>query len=66
VIDVIHSIADEMFRVELREDSPLRAREGVQCVIHVLGPNMNPERPNCLNGDYKTGSAFHCVVVELC
>ena len=24
-------------------------------VIHVLGPNMNPQRPNCLNGDYETG-----------
>ncbi|XP_021891037.1 transcription factor bHLH140 [Carica papaya] len=24
-------------------------------VIHVLGPNMNPHRPNCLNNDYIKG-----------
>ena len=35
--------------------SPLRRVEGVTHVIHVLGPNMNPQRPNCLAGDYKQG-----------
>lgn len=35
--------------------SPLRRDEGVTHVIHVLGPNMNPQRPNCLAGDYKQG-----------
>ena len=35
--------------------SPLRKKEGVQYVIHVVGPNMNPERPDCLKGDYETG-----------
>ncbi|GAU26854.1 hypothetical protein TSUD_02560 [Trifolium subterraneum] len=28
---------------------------GVTHVIHVLGPNMNPQRPNCLNNDYEKG-----------
>ncbi len=33
----------------------MRKKEGVQYVIHVVGPNMNPERPDCLKGDYETG-----------
>lgn len=41
--------------VELPSSSPLWSQEGVTHVIHVLGPNMNPQRPNCLNGDYETG-----------
>lgn len=41
--------------VKLPPFSPLRTQEGVSHVIHVLGPNMNPLRPNCLNGDYVTG-----------
>jgi aprataxin len=41
--------------VELPPSSPLRTQEGVSHVIHVLGPNMNPLRPNCLNGDYVMG-----------
>ena len=35
--------------------SPLQRVEGVTHVIHVLGPNMNPMRPNSLAGDYKQG-----------
>lgn len=31
------------------------AAQGVTHVIHVLGPNMNPERPLCLNGNYELG-----------
>ncbi|XVE97117.1 hypothetical protein REPUB_Repub02eG0283000 [Reevesia pubescens] len=41
--------------VPLPSTSPLYSREGVTHVIHVLGPNMNPERPNCLDGDYIKG-----------
>ena len=41
--------------VPLPSDSPLFSREGVTHVIHVLGPNMNPQRPNCLDNDYATG-----------
>lgn len=41
--------------VPLPETSPLFSREGVTHVIHVLGPNMNPKRPNCLNNDYNKG-----------
>ncbi|KAH9736664.1 transcription factor bHLH140 [Citrus sinensis] len=41
--------------VPLPSTSPLCGREGVTHVIHVLGPNMNPRRPNCLDGDYVKG-----------
>ena len=41
--------------VPLPSSSPLFTREGVTHVIHVLGPNMNPQRPNCLNNDYERG-----------
>ncbi|XP_073525788.1 uncharacterized protein [Phyllobates terribilis] len=41
--------------VPLPSSSPLYSREGVTHVIHVLGPNMNPQRPNYLNGDYGEG-----------
>ncbi|CAK9172018.1 unnamed protein product [Ilex paraguariensis] len=41
--------------VPLPSTSPLFSREGVTHVIHVLGPNMNPQRPNCLNNDYIKG-----------
>ncbi|KAA8517752.1 hypothetical protein F0562_015243 [Nyssa sinensis] len=41
--------------VPLPSTSPLFSREGVTHVIHVVGPNMNPQRPNCLNNDYIKG-----------
>ena len=41
--------------VPLPSNSPLSSQEGVTHVIHVLGPNMNPQRPNCLKNDYVTG-----------
>ncbi|KAL5539231.1 hypothetical protein UlMin_043895 [Ulmus minor] len=41
--------------VPLPSTCPLSCKEGVSHVIHVLGPNMNPQRPNCLNNDYVTG-----------
>ncbi|KAK7287433.1 hypothetical protein RIF29_00710 [Crotalaria pallida] len=41
--------------VPLSLSSPLFTREGVTHVIHVLGPNMNPQRPNFLNNDYNKG-----------
>ncbi|XP_011095043.1 transcription factor bHLH140 isoform X1 [Sesamum indicum] len=41
--------------VPLPSSSPLFAREGVTHVIHVLGPNMNPMRPDCLKDDYVQG-----------
>ncbi|KAL5710111.1 hypothetical protein ACHQM5_020715 [Ranunculus cassubicifolius] len=42
--------------VPLPSTSPLYKKEGVTHVIHVLGPNMNPKRPNFLNNDYTKGS----------
>jgi len=42
------------YPVELHPDSPLR-QEGVHHVIHVLGPNMSPNRPNCLGNNYSLG-----------
>lgn len=41
--------------VPLPPSSPLFTKEGVTHVIHVLGPNMNPGRPDCLNDDYTKG-----------
>lgn len=41
--------------VPLPSTSPLYVTEGVTHVIHVLGPNMNPQRPNCLDGNYAEG-----------
>ncbi|KAL3531672.1 hypothetical protein ACH5RR_005193 [Cinchona calisaya] len=41
--------------VPLPSTSPLSIKEGIAHVIHVLGPNMNPQRPNCLNNDYVKG-----------
>ncbi|OVA02743.1 Histidine triad (HIT) protein [Macleaya cordata] len=41
--------------VPLPSNSPLYKKEGVTHVIHVLGPNMNPQRPNYLNNDYDKG-----------
>lgn len=41
--------------VPLPSTSPLYQKEGVSQVIHVLGPNMNPQRPNCLKDDYVKG-----------
>ncbi|GMJ03245.1 APRATAXIN-like [Hibiscus trionum] len=46
--------------VPLPSTSPLYHKEGVTHVIHVLGPNMNPNRPNCLDNDYIKG----CKVLE--
>jgi O-acetyl-ADP-ribose deacetylase (regulator of RNase III) len=44
------------FEVPLRTSSPLYA-EGTRYILHVVGPNMNPTRPNCLHGDYAAGKA---------
>ncbi|KAK1421711.1 hypothetical protein QVD17_24263 [Tagetes erecta] len=41
--------------VPLPSRSPLFSNQGVTHVIHVLGPNMNPKRPNCLKDDYNVG-----------
>ncbi|VVB12860.1 unnamed protein product [Arabis nemorensis] len=41
--------------VPLPSTSPLQNAEGITHVIHVLGPNMNPNRPNYLNNDYTKG-----------
>ncbi|XP_065853067.1 transcription factor bHLH140 [Euphorbia lathyris] len=46
--------------VPLPSNSPLYSREGVTHIIHVLGPNMNPGRPNCLNNDYAKGCKILC------
>ncbi|XP_057519326.1 transcription factor bHLH140 isoform X2 [Amaranthus tricolor] len=41
--------------IPLPANSPLFIKEGVKHVIHVLGPNMNPQRPNCLKNNYDEG-----------
>eukprot|EP01121_Diplochlamys_sp_Union-15-3_P007838 TRINITY_DN2028_c0_g1_i12.p1 TRINITY_DN2028_c0_g1~~TRINITY_DN2028_c0_g1_i12.p1 ORF type:complete len:227 (+),score=22.31 TRINITY_DN2028_c0_g1_i12:477-1157(+) len=40
------------YPVEIPPSSLLRKLEDVHTVIHILGPNMNPQMPNCLYGDY--------------
>ncbi|KAJ3699529.1 hypothetical protein LUZ61_003234 [Rhynchospora tenuis] len=61
--------------VPLPSTSPLYQREGVTHVIHVLGPNMNPQRPNYLQNDYTKGckilrdaysSLFECFASVAC
>ena len=47
--------AGRVLPVGLAPDSPLRTGQGVETVIHAVAPNMNPDRPDCLNGDYDTG-----------
>ncbi|XP_008789140.2 transcription factor bHLH140 isoform X2 [Phoenix dactylifera] len=46
--------------VPLPSTSPLYKFEGVTHVIHVLGPNMNPQRPNYLKNNYVKG----CMVLR--
>ncbi|KAJ7555676.1 hypothetical protein O6H91_05G050100 [Diphasiastrum complanatum] len=41
--------------VPVPQSSPLFKDEKVTHVIHVLGPNMNLNRPHCLDGDYVKG-----------
>ncbi|KAL1194073.1 Transcription factor [Cardamine amara subsp. amara] len=41
--------------VPLPSTCPLHKAEGITHVIHVLGPNMNPNRPDYLNNDYTKG-----------
>jgi len=41
--------------VDLPPGILLREEQDVRTVIHVVGPNMNPKRPNYLKGDYEKG-----------
>ena len=43
------------YPVELPLSNPLREEEKIQYIIHVLGPNMNPNRLDCLINDYERG-----------
>ncbi|KAJ3033763.1 hypothetical protein HDV00_005839 [Rhizophlyctis rosea] len=43
----------EAYPVEVDKSSPLASEEGVLEVIHVVGPNMNPSRPHCLDATDK-------------
>jgi len=47
--------AGRVLAVQLPTDCPLRAAQGVEYVIHAVAPNMHPNRPDCLDGDYDTG-----------
>ncbi|KAJ3278345.1 hypothetical protein HK104_002423 [Borealophlyctis nickersoniae] len=40
----------EAYPVRLDETSPLRQEEGVEQIIHVVGPNLNPGRPHGIEG----------------
>lgn len=56
------------YLVELPPGNALRAAESVTTIIHVVGPNMNAAKPNCLNGDYVQGAeqlaATYCALFE--
>jgi len=43
------------YPVDIPEGCPLRDIQNVHTVIHVVGPNMCPKRPNCLFDDYVHG-----------
>jgi len=43
------------YPVNLPVGCPLREGQNVRTVIHVVGPNMNPKRPNYLGEDYIKG-----------
>ena len=36
--------------------NPLRASDGVEWILHAVGPNMNADKPLCLGGDYAQGT----------
>ena len=50
--------AGDVLPVKVPAESPLFQKQGVEYVFHVLAPNMNPKRPNCLRGDYAKGCAL--------
>ena len=47
----------EAYCIELPAGNALREAESVTHVVHLVGPNMNPAKPECLDGDYATGCA---------
>ena len=49
------TLTRRVLAVPLPADCPLRAAQGVEYVIHAVAPNMHPNRPDCLDGDYETG-----------
>ena len=49
------TLTRRVLAVLLPADCPLRAAQGVEYVIHAVAPNMHPDRPDCLDGDYETG-----------
>lgn len=42
----------KVYPIELDSKSPLRINEDVLFVLHVLGPNLNPDRPLCLRDNF--------------
>mmetsp|Transcript_30582 Transcript_30582/g.49490 ORF Transcript_30582/g.49490 Transcript_30582/m.49490 type:complete len:997 (-) Transcript_30582:353-3343(-) len=47
--------ADHVYPIVLPPESPLRSEQDVQIIISVIPPNMNPGRPDSLDGDYTLG-----------
>ena len=48
-------VAGSAYPVSLPAGNPLREGEGVHAILHVVGPNMNADRPQCLHDDYAAG-----------
>jgi aprataxin len=44
-----------VFPVEVNDNSELK-KIGIEWILHVIGPNFNPNKPNCLNDDYVKGN----------
>ena len=52
-------------QVRLPAEDALRASQGVEFVIHAVGPNMNPLRANCIDvGGRHAGSERGCALLE--
>eukprot|EP01124_Arcella_intermedia_P005372 TRINITY_DN13172_c0_g1_i1.p1 TRINITY_DN13172_c0_g1~~TRINITY_DN13172_c0_g1_i1.p1 ORF type:complete len:542 (-),score=174.94 TRINITY_DN13172_c0_g1_i1:106-1512(-) len=52
------AVVAKAYPVDLPPGIPLREEQEVRTVIHVVGPNMSPKRPNYLKGDYEKGDAL--------
>lgn len=56
------AVVGRAYPVRIGWPSKLKSESGVEYVVHVVGPNMNPARPDCLFGDYDAG----CKLLRTC
>jgi aprataxin len=53
------------YPVDLPPQNPLRMHQDVRTVIHIVGPNMNPNRPRCMVGYDEAGKLLQKTYEEL-